>query len=279
VSAARSLLAALALVTMTSTASAQVRHRRPMGPSPTVNYHFDNNSAGGCRDYNCGGRCYDGHSGTDSRHRARATSVLAGADGTVIATNNGCANTGYVGNPCGGRCGNYVQLQHSDGSRHDLLPHAAQLPRGLARAARALRADAGALGELGQLIGAAPALRLASLGQRGFTGLVPGALHERAGRVGRSERVPAEPRRRRAQCIPSPETCDGRDDDCDGRVDDGLSRSCYSGPDGHLGARRLPRGDADVRGRPLGRVRRRGHSARRELQPHGRRLRRNASTT
>src|SRR5690606_29309732 len=37
--------------------------------------------------------------------------------GTVVARYNGCANTGYVGNPCGGRCGNYVQLQHSDGSR------------------------------------------------------------------------------------------------------------------------------------------------------------------
>ncbi|MEZ4391734.1 MAG: peptidoglycan DD-metalloendopeptidase family protein [Polyangiales bacterium] len=32
------------------------------------------------------------------------TAVLASANGTVTATNNGCANTGYVSNPCGGRC-------------------------------------------------------------------------------------------------------------------------------------------------------------------------------
>ncbi|MBL8604982.1 MAG: M23 family metallopeptidase [Myxococcales bacterium] len=100
-----------------SAASAQVRFRRPVGPAPTIQYGYDNNgSAGGCRDYTCGGRCYDTHTGTDIPVGV-GTPVLAGAAGTVIATNNGCANYGSVGNTCGGRCGNYVQLQHADGTR------------------------------------------------------------------------------------------------------------------------------------------------------------------
>ena len=99
------------------TAHAQTRFRRPVDPAPAINYGYDNNgSAGGCRDYTCGSRCYDGHTGTDIPI-GLGTIVRAGAAGTVIATNNGCANYGSLGNTCGGRCGNYVQLQHADGTR------------------------------------------------------------------------------------------------------------------------------------------------------------------
>lgn len=109
------LLAALMLLAPVA-ARAQVRHRRPLAAAPSLSYHFDNNGGGGCRDYACGGRCYDGHSGTDMPVPL-GTSVLASAEGTVVATNNGCANYGAVGNTCGGRCGNYVQIQHADGNQ------------------------------------------------------------------------------------------------------------------------------------------------------------------
>lgn len=113
--AGKSVLAALLLGA--PSALAQTRFRRPVDPAPTISYGYDNNgSAGGCRDYTCGSRCYDGHTGTDIPV-GLGTTVRAGAAGTVIATNNGCANYGAVGNTCGGRCGNYVQLQHADGTR------------------------------------------------------------------------------------------------------------------------------------------------------------------
>ncbi len=232
-SAARSLLAAIALVTMTSTASAQVRHRRPMGPAPTVNYHFDNNSAGGCRDYNCGGRCYDGHSGTDFGI-ARGTNVLAGADGTVIATNNGCANTGYVGNPCGGRCGNYVQLQHSDGSRtiycHMELKSLAVSRGQRVRCGQTLGRSASSGSSSGPHLHFGWRRSASAASQDSYRGRctsAPGAWVDQ-------NAYPESPAAT-CQCVPSPETCDGRDNDCDGRVDDGLSRSCYSGPTGTSG--------------------------------------------
>ena len=71
---------------MAGTASAQVRFRRPLGPAPVISYGYDNNGgAAGCRDYNCGSRCYDGHTGTDIPVPL-GTTVLAGAMGTVVGT-------------------------------------------------------------------------------------------------------------------------------------------------------------------------------------------------
>ena len=107
--------AAVALVCFTPQHAGAAKFRRPFSQSIGVNYGFDNNGGGGCTDYACGGVCYDGHSGTDFP-LPLGTTVLAPADGRVIATYNGCANYGGLGNTCGGRCGNYVQIQYADGS-------------------------------------------------------------------------------------------------------------------------------------------------------------------
>ncbi|MFH2007607.1 MAG: LpqB family beta-propeller domain-containing protein [bacterium] len=90
--------------------------RRPFNVSIGVNYGYDNYGGAGCDDYQCGGVCYDGHSGTDFP-LGFGTTVVAAAAGQVISVYNGCANVGYLGNTCGGRCGNYVQVEHNDGTR------------------------------------------------------------------------------------------------------------------------------------------------------------------
>jgi MYXO-CTERM domain-containing protein len=217
----------------TTAASAQVRHRRPFAASINVNYHFDNNSGGGCRDYNCGSRCYDGHSGTDFGVPV-GTAVFAGADGTVVATNNGCANTGYVGNPCGGRCGNYVQLQHSDGSRsiycHMQLNSLAVSRGQRVRCGQQIGRSASSGSSSGPHLhfGWKRSATAASIDSyRGRCTSSPGAWVDQRS-------YPLSPADRCA-CVPTAETCNNRDDDCDGRVDDGLSRSCYTGPAGTSG--------------------------------------------
>ncbi len=216
-----------------SQVQAQVTHRRPMAPTPAVNYGFDNNAGAGCRDYNCGSRCYDGHSGTDFGVPV-GTTVMASAEGVVVATNNSCANTGYVGNPCGGRCGNYVQLQHSDGSR-TIYCHMGLNTLAVARGQRV---------HCGQTLG-----RSASSGSSsgphlhfGFKrSAVAASIDSYRGRCTTSAGVwtdqnpyPASPGDQ-CDCVPSPETCNNRDDDCDGRIDDGVRRNCYDGPAGSAG--------------------------------------------
>ncbi|MDP3274429.1 MAG: M23 family metallopeptidase [Deltaproteobacteria bacterium] len=225
-----SLWVALWATLIASPGHAQVRHRRPIGPAPTLSYHFDNNAAAGCRDYSCGSRCYDGHSGTDMPVPV-GTAVLAGAAGTVIATNNGCANTGYVGNPCGGRCGNYVQLEHSDGSR-TIFCHMQLNSISVSRGQRVT---------CGQTLG-----RSASSGSSSGPHLHFGWRRSASAASADSFRggctsapgvwvdqrpYPASPGDA-CQCVPSPEVCNGRDDDCDGRIDEGLTRNCYTGPAG-----------------------------------------------
>ena len=109
------LLTLTALVAFASSAHA-IKHRRPFTNAHTLGHGFDNNYASaGCKDWNCGGTCYHTHSGSDFP-MVTGTDVLAGAPGKVITVVQGCSNTGYLGNPCGGKCGNYVKLQHSDGS-------------------------------------------------------------------------------------------------------------------------------------------------------------------
>lgn len=226
-----SLIASSLLVA--GAAGAQVRHRRPFAASINVNYGFDNNSGGGCRDYNCGSRCYDGHSGTDFGVPV-GTPVLAGADGVVVATNNGCANTGYVGNPCGGRCGNYVQLQHADGSRsiycHMQLNSLAVSRGQRVRCGQQIGRSASSGSSSGPHLhfGWKRSATAASIDSyRGRCTSSPGAWVDQRS-------YPMSPADR-CQCVAVAETCNNRDDDCDGRVDDGLSRSCYTGPAGTSG--------------------------------------------
>jgi MYXO-CTERM domain-containing protein len=225
------VLTALALVA--APASAQLRHRRPVANAPDIRYGFDNNGGSGCRDYNCGSRCYDGHSGTDISLPV-GTAVLASAAGTVTATNNGCANTGYVGNPCGGRCGNYVQLQHSDGS----VTIYCHMQRDSLRVSRGQRVTCG------QTLG-----RSASSGSSsgphlhfGYRRTASAASQDPfRGRCSSGSGVWTEQRAYpgipgdTCACVPSAETCNNRDDDCDGRIDDGLTRDCYTGPAGTSG--------------------------------------------
>ncbi len=108
------LLFVLALAMAPSAHGARLR--RPFSQSIGVNYGFDHNgSASGCVDYGCGGVCYNTHTGTDFP-LPLGTAVLASAAGRVTATYNGCANYGSYGNTCGGSCGNYVRVDHLDGT-------------------------------------------------------------------------------------------------------------------------------------------------------------------
>jgi MYXO-CTERM domain-containing protein len=223
-----SLLAALVLCA--PVAAAQIRHRRPVAAAPDIRYGFDNNGGTGCRDYTCGARCYDGHSGTDISV-AVGTAVLASADGTVVATNNGCANYGYVGNPCGGRCGNYVQLEHADGSRtvycHMQL-NSVMVSRGQrVRCGAQLGRSASSGSSSGPHLHFGWKRSASAASQDPFRGRCasgPVVWTEQRAYPGISGATCA--------CVPSAETCNGRDDDCDGRVDDGLTRDCYTGPAG-----------------------------------------------
>jgi hypothetical protein len=223
----------LAMFALTGAPGAQVRHRRPFAPSVNVNYGFDNNSGSGCRDYNCGSRCYDGHTGTDFGIPT-GTLVLASADGVVVYTHNGCANTGYVGNPCGGRCGNYVQLEHADGSRtiycHMQLD-SLMVSRGQrVRCGQPLGRSASSGSSSGPHLhfGWKRSANAASIDSyRGRCTTSPGAWVDQRS-------YPMSPADVCA-CTPSPEMCNGRDDDCDGAVDEGLTRPCYTGPAGTAG--------------------------------------------
>lgn len=110
------------LILLIATPVFAVRHRRPFDGSYRITAGYDNNgSAGGCVDYGCGGRCYNTHTGTDYGLPV-GTTIRASASGVVVARNDGCANYGYRGNTCGGRCGNYVKLRHDDGT-HTIYCH------------------------------------------------------------------------------------------------------------------------------------------------------------
>ncbi len=228
----RAVAFALALLLLPSVAGAQrVLLRRPYAESYRLNYGFDHRGGGGCSDYACMGACYDGHTGNDFG-TPFGTTVLAGADGRVIARNDGCADYGSYGNTCGGRCGNYVQLEHSDGSR-TIYCH---MRRGSLRVSVGDRVTCGqALGQSassGSSTG--PHLHLgwrassSAASDDPFAGSCGGPTSIWVDQRGYREPVGTACR----ACTPRTEVCNGSDDDCDGRVDEnGVAESCNGSDD------------------------------------------------
>ncbi|MBO6938588.1 MAG: VCBS repeat domain-containing M23 family metallopeptidase [Deltaproteobacteria bacterium] len=218
-------LAILVVLLAPTLASAQTRFRRPYAESYRLNYGFDTNgSAGGCSDYNCGGACYNGHTGEDFG-TPTGTQIRAGQAGTVIARNDGCNSTGYLGNTCGGRCGNYVQLRHADGSR-TIYCH---MQNG------SVAVSNGQSVSCGQVLGRSASSGNSTGPHLHFGYRSPGGASQTvwAGSCGRSSSLWVNQRGYReapgtacSNCSPSAETCNGRDDDCDGRTDESVTRAC-----------------------------------------------------
>lgn len=111
-------LVILALFLLANGAVAQTEHRRPYSGTFGVSAYYDADGVrgGGSRDYSCGSNSYDGHSGTDYRLPI-GTLVLASASGRVTRISDGCADIGGLGSTCGGYLGNWVEVQHEDGSQ------------------------------------------------------------------------------------------------------------------------------------------------------------------
>jgi hypothetical protein len=200
-----------------STAHA-VKLRRPYDTNVGLGYGFDNNyGSSGCKDYACGRTCYDGHSGSDFPLVVGST-VRAAADGQVVATYNGCANTGYVGNTCGGRCGNYVKIEHSDG-QSTIYCHMKRY---------SLTVSTGDNVSCGQKIGesassgssSGPHLHLGWKSSGGvYRDVYAGSCTSSPG-AWRDQNGYGDPVGTSCGCEPSTEVCDGSDNDCDGEADE-----------------------------------------------------------
>lgn len=210
----------LVMVGVSSDAEA-VKLRRPYAENLAFTYGFDNNyGSGSCKDWNCGGICYSGHTGVD-HPTPLGTNVLAGEGGKVVAINNTCADYGSYGNTCGGRCGNYVKIQHSDGQT-SIYCH---MKRNSLVVSNGQNVTCGQ--KLGQSASSGsstgPHLHVgwtSSAGTRdifrGSCTSSPGAWREQRGyreAVGTSCGAPA--------CVPTTEVCDGKDNNCDGKIDEG----------------------------------------------------------
>ncbi len=220
------LAAAIAALGWAAPAAAQsVRYSRPYVGGHRLNYGFDH-AGGGCTDYACGGACYDGHTGSDFG-TPYGTTVLAAATGTVSATNDGCEDYGSFGNTCGGRCGNYVQLRHDDGS----VSIYCHMRRGSLRVGNGQRVSCGqALGESassGSSTGPHLHFGHRSPGAGASSDPFAGAC-SRATTLWVEQRSYREAPSETCGCVPGGEGCNGVDDDCDGRVDEDLARGCGS---------------------------------------------------
>lgn len=118
----RFIVQACTLVVLLCTASlAYADFRRPFNSYFRMNYGYDNRAGDGCTDYNCGGRCYNGHGGSDFGTPI-GTEIVAANDGVVAWAHDGCDDIGYLGNTCGDRCGNAIRIDHEDGT-HSLYCH------------------------------------------------------------------------------------------------------------------------------------------------------------
>lgn len=90
------------------------RYPLPAHP-PGPRYYYDNNrNAGWIASWKCNGETYDNHTGSDFP-AACGTQILAGQHGYVFSRNDGCPNSGFFGNTCGGGYGNYVAIDHGYG--------------------------------------------------------------------------------------------------------------------------------------------------------------------
>ena len=211
-------LAPAAIVALLPLDASATKLRRPFVADKSFNYGYDNDSSASCSDYNCGDRCYDGHTGNDYA-LSLGTDVLAPADGTVIATHDGCANYGGLGSTCGGGCGNYVKLQLPDGNRI-LFCH---FELG------SLQVSNGDTVTCGQVVGrsassgnsSGPHLHMAWRNSSdtkmnpyaGSCSSTPSSAWVDQGTYSGATSAQCE-------CVGATEACNGLDDDCDGEVDE-----------------------------------------------------------
>ena len=217
------LLAAV-LLAAPPAAAQDVRYRAPFYGSRRVSAYFDH--GGACTDWACGGNCYTGHTGSDFAF-AVGTTVLAAAEGTVVEAFKGCDDYGYLGNPCGGYCGNHIMIDHFDGSRTTYC-HMRFDSIHLGRGDHvACGAQIGESASSGSSTGPhlhfghrSPGARSASDPFEGPCGR-SNSLWMSQGPYGGSPGGSCQDR-----CTPSPELCNDVDDDCDGAVDEDLRQGC-----------------------------------------------------
>lgn len=95
-----------------------------IGETCEVQTYVDHDTGHGAKDYRCGERTNDGHSGTDFRildlaAQARGVAVLAAADGTVARLRDGVADISITSPNApmvaGQECGNGIVLDHGGG--------------------------------------------------------------------------------------------------------------------------------------------------------------------
>ena len=195
-------------------------------------------------DWNCGGRTYGGHRGSDFA-MARGNEIIASADGTVIGAVDGYFD-GCTTGDCSGT--NMVTIRNDSGSTSEYL----HMQRG------SVAVSVGQRVGCGQFIG-----RVASSGastgnhvhfhfwlpgsswsnrldpfhgscsggpsywanQGGYLGtpaIECGVDRDGDGSLERDDCDDNDPNRRPGRA----ETCDNRDNDCDPRIDEGLARAC-----------------------------------------------------
>ncbi|MGB7244404.1 MAG: M23 family metallopeptidase [Sulfitobacter sp.] len=95
-----------------------------LGSDCYIQQYVDHDTSDGYADFLCSTLSYDGHKGTDFAlpdlaRMAKGVSVLAAADGRVIATRRGMADVGYsaetAASVAGRECGNGIVIAHADG--------------------------------------------------------------------------------------------------------------------------------------------------------------------